>query len=593
MQFKLKISLFIVFLTALIIGLFSLDSDIETLSKAGISQKKPAIVVNQVGYLPQWQKIAFLRYSSAFPRNKASASPALLIDQETRKTIATIPLKQKTVDPVTQDVVAAIDFSSVTQPGTYYLEQKRLQSVPFEIGTDIYRQPLVTLLRSYYLHRCGVELEDPITGISHPPCHLQDGIVAREDPYHASGEAMFAVGGWHDSGAYSKYVATTTVTIARLLNLYQQVPDLFPDNHLTIPESGNGKSDLLDEMEWGLNWLLRMQREDGAVYRKLSGAEWPLNLAPDEDTQLRYIYGISTPETAKFAAVMAIASRNWQSIDRPLAQKFLQSAQLAWQYLQTQPEMKIDEFEGDDTGSDRYLASEYNLEASLKTDIDDRLWAATELYITTGQADFAEYVANHLERVNYTLFEWKNPAPLGLINYLQQDNQTTSEELVTKIKAKIEQRAELILNKVEQNAYHLANDRFIWGSNRMTAEEGNTLVYAYQLTGKSEYLNAAIDQLDYLLGRNHFNQTFVTDIGSNSVKNLSNLYTRAKKFLIPGVVVGGPNGSSKDGMVTRNRGQLSYIDDELSYATNGNKTDYNASLISLIVNLISDRATNF
>lgn len=592
MQFRLKISLFIVFLTALIIGLLSLDSDLETLSKAGISQKKPAIVVNQVGYLPQWQKTAFLRYSSAFSPNN-SASPVLLVDGETHKTIATISLGQKTVDPVTQDVVAAIDFTSVTRSGTYYLQQKRLQSVPFEIGTDIYQQPLITLLRSYYLHRCGIELDDPVTGISHPPCHLQDGVIAHEDPYHASGAAIPAVGGWHDSGAYSKYVATTTVTIARLLNLYQQVPDLFPDNHLKIPESGNGRSDLLDEMEWGLNWLLKMQRDDGAVYRKLSGAEWPLNLAPDEDTQPRYIYGISTPETAKFAAVMAIASRTWQSIDRQLAQRFLNSAELAWQYLQTQPEMKIDEFAGDDRGSDRYLASKYNLEASLKTDVDDRLWAATELYITTGQADFAEYVSNHLDRVDYTLFEWKNPAPLGLINYLQQNNQTASEELVTRIQTKIKQRAELILDKVRQNAYHLANDRFIWGSNRMTAEEGNTLIYAYHLTKKIEYLNAAIDQLDYLLGRNHFNQTFVTDVGTNSVNNLSNLYTRAKKFLIPGVIVGGPNGSSQDGMVIKNRGQLSYIDDELSYNTNGNKTDYNASFISLIVNLIGNKTPNF
>ena len=121
----------------------------------------------------------------------------------------------------------------------------------------------------------------------------------------------------------------------------------------------------------------------------------------------------------------------------------------------------------------------------------------------------------------------------------------------------------------------------------MTAEEGITLIQAYKLTQNASYLNAAIDQLDYLLGRNHFNQTFVTEIGANSVQNLSNLYTRVKRITFPGLVVGGANASSHDGMVLRNRGQLSYIDDEKSYITNANMIDYNASLISLIVQLVN------
>ena len=587
MKSRLSIAIFVVLFVAAIVTLFSLDSDIETLSKIGISQKKPAIVVNQVGYLPQWQKIAFLRQSTSFTQNKVSTSPVRVIDLETRQEVATVPLGEKTFDSMTQDAVTVIDFSSVTRSGKYYLQQGKLRSVPFKIGRNIYDRPLVTLLRSYYLQRCGVELDDPVTGIYHPPCHLKDGFIARQDPFHDSGEFVPAIGGWHDTGAYSKYVATTTVTIARLLNLYEQNPELFPDRQLNIPESGNGRSDLLDEMEFGLDWLLKMQRSDGVVYRKLSGVNWPVGLAPDEDNQTRYIYGISTPETAKFAAVMAIASRNWQASDRTLAEKYLSAAELAWQYLQTQPEMKVDAVEWDDSGSDRYLASEFNREASLKTDLDDRLWAAAELYITTGQAEFADYFADNLDRVEYTLFEWKNPAPLGLIDYLYQNPRPVAAELTSKIQTKIQQRADLILNKVQQSAYNLANDRFIWGSNRMTAEEGITLFYAYKLTQKTEYLNAAIGQLNYLLGRNHFNQTFVTDLGTNPVKNLSNLYTRAKQVPLPGVMVGGANGDAQDGMVVQNRGQLSYVDDERSYTTNGNKTDYNASLISLIFHLIN------
>ena len=587
MKFRQQAAIIAVLFTALIVALSSLDSDIETLSKAGIIERKPEIIVNQLGYLPQWQKTAFFRQSTAFNSEKIKANDsAELIDSQTSEAIDTLPLSQGKIDPVVQDKVYPIDFSRVNKPGTYFLKLGKFESTPFSIGTDIYQQPLITLLRSYYLQRCGVALNDPITGISHAPCHVKDGLVAHQDQYHKAGVYVRALGGWHDTGAYSKYVATTTVTIANLLNLYAQYPDLFPDNQLSIPESGNGVSDLLDEMAFGLDWLLKMQREDGAVYRKLSGKKWPMNLAPDEDKQPRYIYGISTPETAKFAAVMAIASRNYQSVNPELASRYLAAAESAWQYLQRQQEMKVDLGKGDDSGSDQYLFSDLNQEESLKTDTDDRFWAAAELYITTGKQDFAEYFSTYLDRVDYTLFDWKNPAPLALVDYLRQQRQPTSDELIAKIKTKILQRADLLLNQVNQSAYQIANDRFIWGSNKMTAEDGVTLVYAYQLTKNQAYFDAAIAQLDYILGRNHFDQTFITGIGTNAVMHLSNLYTRAKNISIPGLVVGGPNAKALDGMVYRNKGQLSYIDNENSYTTNENAIDFNASVISLMVNLI-------
>ncbi len=582
MKFRLNNFVLTAIFFAAVIGILSnLDSDVETLLKAGIASKKPAIVVNQVGYLPQWQKLAFFRQTTISNTKTQKEDTAKLIDRDTKKEIATLPINSAIIDRDTKDAIATIDFSDVTRSGNYYLRAGKFQSAPFAIGNEVYQDSLVKLLRSYYIQRCGVAIDDPISGISHLPCHLRDGIVARENETRID-----AVGGWHDGGAYNKYVATATVTIGRLLSLYEQHPALFPDSQLNIPESDNGKSDLLDEMEFGLNWLLKMQRDDGAVYRKVAGGKWALNLAPDKDVQPRYVYGISTPETAKFAAAMAIASRNFESVDRQLASKYLASANLAWQYLQTQPEMKIDWQSKDDSGSDRYLASKFNTEKSLTTDIDDRLWAAAELYITTGNDNFADYFASNLEQVEYTLFEWKNPAPLGMINYLQQKRQPVAEETINKIKNKIVQRADLDLNIADKSNYNIANNRFIWGSNRMIAEEGITLVNAYKITNDSQYLNAAIAQLDYLLGRNHFNQTFITEVGTNSVKYLSNLYARAKQIKIPGLVVAGANATAQDSRVYKNRGQLSYADDELAYASNGNATDYNASVISLIVNLM-------
>ncbi len=587
MKFKWSNYLLPIIVVVVLIGIsFGLDSDLKTLSRAGVPNKKPGIVVNQVGYLPQWQKIAFFRSNTKVNEKLELPKKVKLIDRDTEQEVADLPIKPATIDGNSADRVSRIDFSQIDRPGTYYLSNGKYKSVTFTIGTDIYQAPLVELLRSYHLLRCGVALEDELSGISHPPCHLSDGILAHTDSINNEGEKIDAVGGWHDGGAYNKYVATTTVTIGRLLSLYEQNPDLFPDSQLNIPQSDNGKSDLLDEMEFALNWLLKMQRSDGAVYRKVAGVTWPLGLAPDEEIEPRKVYGISTPETAKFAAVMAIASRNFASIDKQLADRYLASAELAWQYLKTQPEMIIDWAIDDDTGSDKYLADEFNTEESLTTDIDDRLWAAAELYIATGNNNFASYFANNLDRVDYDLFEWKNPVSLGAINYLRQKQQPVSTEISNRIKTKIIQKADSILAIAQKNPYQIANDRFIWGSNRLIAESGITLAYAHQITNQKKYSHGAIAQLNYLLGRNHFNQTFITNVGTNPVQNLSNIYTRAKSIKMPGMVVSGANATAVDGRAYYNKGYLSYADDKLAFSTNGNATDYNASVISLIVNLI-------
>ena len=58
-----------------------------------------------------------------------------------------------------------------------------------------------------------------------------------------------------------------------------------------------------------------------------------------------------------------------------------------------------------DSGSGIYLFSDCDREESLTTDLDDRLWAAAELFITTGKATYEHYFAQHLSDFEYTLFE--------------------------------------------------------------------------------------------------------------------------------------------------------------------------------------------
>jgi endoglucanase len=548
------------------------------------------IVVNQVGYLPNSPKVALLVNSNT------AQQPIELVDSTTKQIVRVITPSQSVRDRDSNDRLQTIDFSQISQPGNYFLRTGSIaegrfstnESYPFSIAPNVYQEPIIKLLRSYYLQRCGIAIDDPITRIRHAPCHLRDGTLAHQDPTNSSGKVIPATGGWHDAGDYGKYVSTTAVTTGRLLSLYENNPKAFLDRQLTIPESGNGIPDLLDEMRVGLDWMLTMQRSDGAIYRKLSGKKWPPIVAPDEDTQPRFIYGISTPETAKFAAAMAIAARVYAPLQPQQSTIYLKAARRAWDYLQTQSAMKVDWVDGDDSGSGKYLASEIDTEPSLKIDTDDRLWAAAELFITTKESQFDRYFLQHLPNFDYDLFEWKDPSALGLLNYVSENATSQTSEITLKIAKKILNRADALVKNVSTSGYHLANQRFIWGSNKMTATEGLTLILAYRLTDGTAYRQAAIDQIDYLLGRNPFNQTFVTGIGTHPVRHVNHIFARARKISIPGLLVGGANNGAQDGLAPKNRGIFSYLDDEKSYATNEYAIDYNAELIALM-SMVADR----
>lgn len=533
---------------------------------------RPMLAVNQAGYLPRHAKTAFL----AAP---AAAGEVSVVEEASGRTVASVPLGRARRDPDTGLQIAAADFSAVRRPGRYWLQAADVQSHAFVIDDLAFDLAFVAMLRTYWLQRCGVAVRDPVTGLAHGACHQEDGVLLHGDGTNPAGTRIDARGGWHDAGDFGKYVATTTTTIGRLLSLYEMHPDLFGDGQLSIPESSNRAVDLLDEMAWGLDWLRRMQRSDGAVYRKLSGAQWPGDVLPEADRQPRHVYGVSSPETAKFAAVMAMAARIWGPSGAP----YLEAARRAWAWLETVPEQRVDWRQGDDGGSGMYL---YNPpldgEETLRHDRDDRAWAAAELYVTTGEPAFQRAFAALLPRTGYTLFEWKDPSALGLASYLFAPRLDDRAGLRPAIRQKLLARADQCLRRAASAPWGIAIERLKWGSNKMVAEEGITLALAHRLTGRADYLAAAVGQLDYLLGRNPFERSFVTGVGADPVRNIHHRVLQAQGVYVPGYLAGGPFPGATDPVAPKNRGLLSWIDDTRSYATNENAIDYNASIIALV-----------
>lgn len=555
---------------------------IVTNSYALAAKVESSIAINQIGYASNYNKKALL-INSSFP-----TKAVVLVNKETN--IEVLKIKPSHPRYAQKEVVVQwLDFSRIAKSGRYFLRQGKVTSNTFVINKYPYEQLNNLALRTYYLQRCGVKVVD-VSGLNHEACHLKDGVVVQDDAFNKSGTQLLSDGGWHDAGDFGKYIATASATVNRLLSLYESYPRLFTDTQLNIPESGNGVPDILDEVKVELYWMMTMQRDDGAVYRKLSGNQWPISGSPDLDNQLRYIYGVSSPETAKFSASLAFAARVYRQFDSNDSKRFLDAAEKSWRWLSKVSEQTVDEQPEDDSGSGRYLFSITDQEKSLETDMDDRISAAIELYLATNKKQYLDFIKENAKNAEYTLYEWKDISSLSLFHLLKQDKSVEFKELRIEVSKKLVAKAQKLLKKINENAYGLANTRFIWGSNKVVAEEGITLVNAYEITKKTEYLNAAYGQLDYLLGRNPMSISYVTGMGEHSVRFFNHLNARELEVVIPGFMVGGPNSKGQDNITPPNLGALSYIDNNHAYASNEYAIDYNSAIIGLSMSLMANVA---
>ncbi|WP_299494604.1 glycoside hydrolase family 9 protein [uncultured Shewanella sp.] len=528
------------------------------------------LVVNQLGY-------PLLALKRAYWID-AKADNVSLMNMHTGK-VKQYPVNINSVILGKKQTVSTIDFSQLEEPGWYRFKAGRQLSAPFHINDDVYHPLLYRLIRALYLQRCGVEIEDRETGMSRPPSHTHDALIFRTDKVNKKNTWIDVNGGWYDAGDFGKYVATTTITVAHLLEAYRQAPQLFTTDFFQ-PEMLQKEAlpYILQEAKIGLTWLEKMQRSDGAVYRKVSGKHWPKVIAPWNDIQLRYIFGVSSPDTAKFAATLAFASRIYRPFEPKLAKRYLNAAIKAWTFLAMTPKQFTDWKKEDDSGSGPYISNEHDTETSLLTDVDDRLWALAELYLATKETQYKQTFLSLYSSEYLDIFEWKNPALMGIWHLI-----LTQESAFKLLQRDLHAKAAQYAQVAQSQPFFVANDRFIWGSNKMVAEVGLLLAWSSQLSNThAQYGRYSQSQLDYLLGANAFNLSFVTGFGSRSVKNIHHLYQNASGVHIPGFLVGGPNEHAQAGIAPKGLGMLSYVDHEKSYAVNEFAIDYNASLIGLL-----------
>lgn len=555
----------------------------------------PVVRVNQTGYLPTTAKKATVVNSSNAPISWQ------LINQEG----SIVSSGETTVfgnDPASRDHVHIIDFSDYNTPGQGYvlrvpeIAEENNQSHPFDISSTIYSVMMYDALQYFYHNRSGIEITMPYAGredLARPAGHPSD--VVGLNPNISGADLSYELdvtGGWYDAGDHGKYVVNGGISLWTMMNQYERSlhssfgnSSLYQDGEMNIPENDNNIPDILDEARWQMEFMLSMQvpagkQFAGMVHHKMHDENWTgLPTAPHEDTMTRYLRPVSTAATLNVAATAAQSYRLWKTHDLSFANTCLAAAETAWQAAQANPTLFASPSDG--TGGGPY--PDNNL-------TDEFYWAAAELYISTGKQVYRNAMSSsnfHL-RVPYAP-SWQETATLGTLSLALVPNGLSQANINT-AKQNIITTADAWLNNIATEGYGTplkSNNGYPWGSNSFVMNIMVTMAYAYDYTNGNEiYLNGVSESMDYLLGRNAMDQSYLTGYGE---RPLMNPHHRFWAFQLdastptppPGVISGGPNTGFEDPYIqgilpTNTAPQKAFLDHIESWSTNEITINWNS-----------------
>ena len=477
------------------------------------------------------------------------------------------------------------DFSELNKPGAYtILIDGKLESHAFEVKRSIYRDALKAAIKSYYYQRASMAIDEKYGGVYHRAAgHPDDACKYHPSSGKESG-TLSSPGGWYDAGDYGKYMGNASLSAGQMLQLFEIFPEVIGDNALNIPESGNGKSDLWDELKYELDWIMTMQDEDGGVYHKLTAKKFSGFIMPEDYDKERFIIGKGTAATLNFAAVLAQAARRSAEIDKVWSQEALAAAEKAWLWAEQNNNAAFKNPEDVVTGE--YGDDRFD---------DDFFWAAVELYLATGKEIYEESIyAFQQPYIHELTNSWKFfIRNNGFHSLLENRKMLDLEYAVALVKNHLK-LADQILVDLGTNPYRIALEQYEWGSNSDILNQAMILCYAHRISGAEKYLLGAEQINDYIYGKNATGYCFLTGFGTKQAMNIHHRPSGADgiEAPVPGFIVGGPNDHRQDKSSVSYSSEFpakAYEDVEESYASNEVCLNWNAPAVFVLGYLESVR----
>ncbi len=511
---------------------------------------------NALGFLPTAEKQMTINLTDAEEFRVRRADNDKVVYEGTLGEVLT----QKDVN----ESVRIADFSELTREGKYYLEIPGVgRSRDFTIGQQAYNDAYATAMRAFYLWRCGTAIDHTYKGIRYQQeiCHQGDG---HEDHIGIEGGHHDGTGGWHDAGDYGKYVVNAGITGFTLLWAWEQFAPALQNVTLGLPETAPGYPEFLKEIKWEIDWLLKMAYPDGSgkVSHKLTALNFSdFYTMPQEDLQNRYYTDWSSAATADYVALLAQASRAFAPYDAAYAAKCLEAAKVSYDFLSSY------------TGQKFLMQPQFTTGAYFTIDPDDRMWAAAEMWETTGDERYLKDFEKMAEQQKFVVdvnWDWDNMRNLGMFRYAVSERPGKNPEVEAKIKENIIAAADEIVATADADVYgRPLGGRYYWGCNGTVGRQTLGLQVADILAPNAKYQAAALDAVAHLFGRNHYDRSYVTGIGFNPP-----LYPHDRRSAAdgiqqpwPGYIVGGGHTATD------------WIDDQDSYSHNEVAINWQAGLV--------------
>jgi endoglucanase len=530
------------------------------------------IMVDQFGYLPDMAKVAVI----SDPRKGFNASrryaPGKTIEVRTWTSNSVVFTAMPAVwnngltHAQSGDRVWWFDFSPVTNRGEYYIYDPAngARSARFRIAPDVYADVLRQAVRVFYYQRRGAAKAPPQadarwtdgTNFLGPLQDAECRLIT--DPSPATQRDLR--GGWFDAGDYNKYVNFTLIPISDLLSAFRQNPRIWPD-HWNIPESGNGVPDLLDEVKWELDWLLRMQNGDGSELSKM-GVNGHQGASPPSAERSQVFYGAeSTTATLTAAGNFAQAAPIYGSAGLTAYANVLSNAAVAayhWAVANPSVVFSNTGFASADPEVDK---TSYACERDKL-----RLRAAIFLYELTCEPAYRAYV-----ETTYTNVHAISRAQWNVYDSVVQDallHFATLPEVTPAVAANIRQRKQQAMDSGDfmparvsgRDAYQafLSDDSYHWGSSANKSHAGllfaQQIAYGVNPAQATAYRDAAAGYLHYLHGVNPLALVYLTNLRAQGAESSANsmyhswfahgtVYENALTAIgpAPGYVTGGAN----------------------------------------------------
>lgn len=588
------------------------------------------IRINQLGYTPNGIKVAVW-----CSKDSILVKDWKLVDVQSKKVVATGVAGKAfgKYGPFTQTY--RLNFTKFTKPGRYYLESGGARSPEFQIGKDVYKGSADFCLRYMRQQRTGFNpyLKDS--------CHTQDGYVLYGEKAGISDSTYIdVVGGWHDASDYLQYSTTSANATYHLLMSYRDFPGVFKDEKLSNGLDGrNGKPDVLDEANWGIQWMMKMFPDKNVMFNQIAddrdhismrmpamdsqygkGYQRPVYLVSGEPQQRgKFINNTTgTSSTAgKFASVFALAHSLYQtdSVFRETnAHKgYYDKAMEAYDYSKKKPGVT-------QTASVKspYIYAEDNWTDDMElaaAAIHDMVLSSPKggsngYYLSQAvtyakQEPVTPWLGSDTAK-HYQWYPFINVGHYELLKHLKKKKDGPVEGYYADYVRTFWNNADTITgfykegitrvwSKAKENAFYRGIP-FIWCSNNLTTSFAIQCYWYRTVTGDNAFSELEQANIDWLFGCNPWGTSMVYGLpawGDTPIDPHS-AFTHIKKYPIDGGLIDGPvYGSIYNNLIgitlfepdeyAEFQSDLAvYHDDYGDYSTNEPTMDGTASLIYLL-----------